>query len=74
MWFFMAILFVLVAFLFAAIKTRAFPRIRNIGIDIVKRIDVFFIDSMGSVQYARAFFPLVGGFFVYIFLSNIFGL
>ena len=30
MWIFMAILFTVVGFLFAAIKTRAFPRLRNV--------------------------------------------
>ncbi len=74
MWVFMAILFIAVGFLFTAIKTRAFPRLRNVGIDLIKRIDDFFVDSMESRKHARTFLPLVGGFFVYIFLSNVFGL
>jgi F-type H+-transporting ATPase subunit a len=74
MWLFMALLFIVVGFLFTAIKTRAFPRLRNVGIDLVKRIDDFFIDAMESKKHARTFLPLVGGFFVYIFLSNVFGL
>lgn len=74
MWIFMAFLFVAVGFLFAAIKTRAFPRLRNIGIDLIKRIDDFFLDALEDRKYARAFLPLIGGFFVYIFLSNVFGL
>lgn len=74
MWIFMTLLFIAVGFLFAAIKTRAFPRLRNVGIDLIKRIDDFFVDSMESKKHARTFLPLVGGFFVYIFLSNVFGL
>lgn len=74
MWIFMFFLFVSVGFLFAAIKTRAFPRLRNMGIDLIKRIDEFFIDSMEDKKYARAFMPLIGSFFIYIFLSNVFGL
>jgi len=74
MWLFMVILFIAVGFLFAAIKTRAFPRLRNMGIDLMKRIDDFFYHSLQDKKTARTFFPLVGGFFVYIFLSNIFWL
>lgn len=74
MWIFMAILFVTVGFFFAAIKTRAFPRLRNVGIDLIKRIDDFFLDAFEDRKHARVFLPLVGSFFVYIFLSNVFGL
>ncbi len=74
MWLFMVILFIAVGFLFTAIKTRAFPRLRSIGIDLIKRIDDFFVDSMESKKHARVFLPLIGGFFVYIFLSNVFWL
>lgn len=47
---------------------------RNIGIDLIKRIDDFFLDAIEDRKYARAFLPLVGSFFIYIFLSNVFGL
>jgi F0F1-type ATP synthase membrane subunit a len=72
MWLFMVILFIAVGFMFVAIKTRAFPRLRNMGIDLIKRIDDFFYHSLQDKKTARTFFPLVGGFFVYIFLSNVF--
>lgn len=74
MWMFMFVLFIGVAFLFAAIKTKAFPRLRHMGVDLIKRIDDFFLDAIEDRKYARLFLPLVGGFFVYIFLSNVFGL
>lgn len=74
MWIFMVLLFTLVGFLFAAIKTRAFPRLRTIGIDLIGRIDDFFLDALEDRKYARAFLPLIGSFFIYIFFSNVFGL
>ncbi len=70
----MFILFVGVGFLFAAIKTHMFPRLRFMGLDLIRRIDDFFLDAIEDKKYARLFLPLVGGFFIYIFLSNVFGL
>jgi len=73
-WIFMAILFVLVAVLNIAMRTKALPRIRAFGVDVVTRIDTFFADLLGDKKYARRFLPLVGSFFVFIFLGNLLGL
>lgn len=74
MWIFMILLFIAIGFLYTALKTGAFPRLRSMGIDLIKRIDDFFFDALENKKSARTFLPLIGGFFIYIFLSNVFGL
>lgn len=73
-WIFMAVLFVVIAIFYTAIKTNAFPKIRNFGLDALSRLDNFIIDTVGNKKYARIYFPMLGGFFVFILLANIFGL
>lgn len=70
-WIFMAILFVLVAVLNLAMRTPLLPRIRMFGVDVVTKIDTFFTGLLGDRDYARRFLPLVGSFFVFIFLGNL---
>lgn len=41
-------------------------------LDLMKRLYDFFADILGSRSYARFFFPMIGGFFVFIFFGNIF--
>lgn len=42
--------------------------------DLVKRLDIFFLELLGESRAARRYLWLVAGFFVFIFLANIFGL
>ena len=74
MWIFMAVFFVLIGLFFAAVKTRTFPKLRAIGIDLMNRLDTFFLELIEDKGYARLFLPLVGGFFIFIFFANVFGL
>jgi len=73
-WMFMLVLFAVVAILYMAIKTDRLPRVRTMGLDLIKRLDDFVNDTIGSRKDGRIFFPLVAGFFVFIFLGNVFGL
>ena len=74
-WIFMGILFVLVGFFYAAIRTERFPRIRALGLDAMKRVDEFMSDALAAPQSEiRVFFTLFAGLFAVIFLGNIFGL
>ena len=59
MWIFMAFLFVIVGFFFMAVKTRMFPRLRAMGIDLMTRLDEFFQELIEDKKYARLFLPLV---------------
>ncbi len=73
-WIFMVFLFVGVALLYTALVTKHFPRMKAFGLDIVGRLDTFLTNALGEKRIARKFLPLVGGFFVFIFLGNVFGL
>lgn len=73
-WIFMGFLFVSVLILYVAIRTDAFPKVRTFGLDIVNRLDTFLTNALADKKSARTFLPLVGGFFIFIFLGNIFGL
>lgn len=73
-WLFMLVLFAIIAVFYTAIKTQALPRIRTFGLDVVERLDNFLTDTVGQKKYARIYFPMLGGFFVFIFIANIFGL
>lgn len=73
-WIFMIILFIIVAIFYVAIKTNALPRVRTFGLDVLKRLDDFIIETVGNKKYARIYFPMLGGFFVFILLANFFGL
>lgn len=70
----MVIVFIIVGFFYIAIRTSKFPKIRTFGLDLIKRIDDFLTNTIGSKRVARQFFPLLAGFFVFILLGNIFGL
>lgn len=58
-WIFMVFLLVAVAFLYIAIRTETFPRIRAFGLDVVGRLDRFLSDALGNKKIARKFLPLV---------------
>jgi F-type H+-transporting ATPase subunit a len=73
-WIFMVFLFLIVFILQLAIRTNFLPRVRAFGLDAVSRLDVFLTDALGEKRIARKFLPLVGGFFVFIFLGNVCGL
>jgi F0F1-type ATP synthase membrane subunit a len=73
-WLFMACFFVAVAVLYRAASTTKFPKIKAAGIDLVKRLDIFFLELLGESRAARRYLWLVAGFFVFIFFANIFGL
>lgn len=73
-WLFMACFFIAVAVLYRAACTSNFPKIKAVGIDLVKRLDIFFLELLGESRAARRYLWLVAGFFVFIFFANIFGL
>ena len=49
-------------------------RIRSFAKNSVRRLDGYFTSLIGDRETARKFFPVVGGYFVFIFLANIAGL
>lgn len=71
-WIFMAFLLTFVLIFYIALRTQKLPRIRSLGLDIVNRFDTFLTDALGEKRVARRFLPLVAGFFVFIFLGNVF--
>jgi F-type H+-transporting ATPase subunit a len=73
-WIFMAFLFFAVGILYTAIRTNALPRVRAFGLDVIGKLDEFLTNALTEKRIARKFLPLVGWFFVFIFLGNIFGL
>lgn len=73
-WVFMVFLFLGVAILYTALVTKSFPRMKAFGLDSIGRLDSFLTNALGEKRIARKFLPLVGGFFVFIFLGNVFGL
>jgi F0F1-type ATP synthase membrane subunit a len=73
-WLFMIVLFVGVAFFYQAAKAKKANKLQAIGIDVIKRLDALFSEAMESHELSRKFLWLVWGFFIFIFLGNIFGL
>lgn len=73
-WIFMAVFFVLIAIFYTAIKTKALPRVKTTGLDIVNRIFNYATGLLGSAQMARRYMWLLGGIMVIVFSGNIFGL
>ena len=73
-WIFMAVFFVLIAVFYTAITTKALPRIKALGLDIVNRIFSYATSLLGSAQMARRYMWLLWGIMVIIFSGNIFGL
>ena len=73
-WIFMGFLFILVAFLYTAITTKAFPRLRAFGLDIVNRISLYAQSLIGDSQVAKNYIWLLGGIIIVIFLGNLTGL
>jgi hypothetical protein len=73
-WLFMALFFVIIAVFYTAITTRALPRVRSLGLDIVNRIFSYATGLLGNAQMARRYMWLLGGIIVIIFTGNIFGL
>ena len=55
----MVVLFVLVAIFYVAIKTKAFPRLKSMGLDLVNRLDTFTTETVGDKKYARLYFPML---------------
>jgi len=73
-WLFMGVFFVFIGIFYIAIKTKIFPRLKAIGINALSFLDEMFTDLIGNKKYARRFLPVAGGFFIFIFMANIFGL
>ncbi len=73
-WLFMIVLFVIIGVFYSAIKTSKNSQIKTFGLDIVNRLDTFFTDIVGNKKAMRVYFPMLGGFFAFIFIANIFGL
>jgi F0F1-type ATP synthase membrane subunit a len=73
-WIFMAVFFVLIAVFYTAITTKALPRIKALGLDVVNRIFSYATSLLGSAQMARRYMWLLGGIIVIVFVGNIFGL
>jgi F0F1-type ATP synthase membrane subunit a len=73
-WIFMAALFAVVALFYRAATTDRSPKLKAVGIDLVNRLDVFFLELLGDSKAARRYLWLVAGFFVFIFFANLFGL
>ncbi|MFZ4462044.1 MAG: F0F1 ATP synthase subunit A [Patescibacteria group bacterium] len=48
--------------------------IRAFGKNIVRRLDSHFTSLIGDRATARKFFPIIGAFFIFIFMANIAGL
>ncbi len=70
----MAVFFVLIAVFYTAIRTRALPHVRALGLDVVNRIFNYATSLLGSAQMARRYMWLLGGIMVIVFTGNIFGL
>jgi F-type H+-transporting ATPase subunit a len=73
-WMFMVVLFVLIAVFYTAIKTKALPKTKAFGLDVVNRIFSYASGLLGSAQMARRYMWLLGGIMVVVFMGNIFGL
>jgi F0F1-type ATP synthase membrane subunit a len=73
-WLFMAVFFVIIAVFYTAITTRALPRVRTFGLDVVSRIFSYATGLLGNAQMARRYMWLLGGIIVVVFIGNIFGL
>ncbi len=72
-WILMVVVFVVVAILYFAVKQKK-SRIKSFGKNFVRRLDNAFTDLIGDREVARKFFPVIGGFFVFIFMANMLGL
>jgi F0F1-type ATP synthase membrane subunit a len=70
----MAVFFVLIAVFYTAIRTKALPRVKTVGLDIVNRIFSYATSLLGNAQMARRYMWLLGGIMVIVFCGNIFGL
>ena len=70
----MGMLFVLVAFMYGAIRTKTLPKLRAFGLDIVSRILAYATSLVGDRDVARRYMWLLGGLIVAIFLGNLSGL
>lgn len=73
-WLFMAVFFVIVAMFYAAIRTKALPRVRALGLDVTDRLFAYSTSLLGNAQMARRYMWLLGGIMVIVFMGNIFGL
>ncbi len=70
----MAVFFVLIAVFYTAISTKALPRVKAFGLDVVQRIFSYATALLGSAQMARRYMWLLGGIMVIVFTGNMFGL
>lgn len=70
----MGFLFILIGFLYIAIRTDKMPRLRAFGLDIVSRILAYATGLIGDKGMAHRYMWLLGGLIVVIFLGNLFGL
>lgn len=70
----MAVLFVVVAIFYTAIKSKKTSKIKTFGLDVVTKLENFFNGNIENKKQTRIYFPMLAGFFVLIFIGNIFGL
>ena len=56
----MGVLFLLVAFMYAAISTEKLPRLRAFGLDIVNRIYMYARNLVGDEKIAKNYLWLLG--------------
>jgi len=73
-WIVMCVIFIFVAIAQIALRTNIAPRMRSLGLDVVQRFDAFLMNMLDDKKAVRIFLPLVGGFFIFIFIGNIMGL
>jgi F0F1-type ATP synthase membrane subunit a len=73
-WIFMGVLFVLTFFMYLAITTSSFPKLRAFGLDITARILAYATSLLGDKEIAKKYMWLLGGLMIVIFLGNIVGL
>lgn len=73
-WLFMGVLFILIGFLYMAIRTDKMPGLRAFGLDIVNRILAYATGLLGDKGMAHRYMWLLGGLIVVIFAGNLFGL
>lgn len=72
-WILMVIVIVLAVTLFTHVHKKK-SRIKAFGKNVVRRLDSHFTSLIGDRRLARKFFPVIGSFFVFIFLANVLGL
>lgn len=73
-WVFMVALFTLIGVFYVSLRKNRFPRIKNTGLLLIQKLDDTIHDIAEDRHFTRKFFFLAAGFFIFIFLGNIFSL